>query len=107
MFLHLSVSHSVHRGGSASRGGGLHLGGGSASSEGWVGKDPHLLDTTGYSQRVGCTHPTGMHSSSNFWTLDYTVECTFTLLICINARGIVDSPDWDCTSFFGANRSEY
>ena len=72
-----------------------------------MGKDPHLLDTTGYSQRVGCTHPTGMHSSSNFWTLDYTVECTFTLLICINARGIVDSPDWDCTSFFGANRSEY
>ena len=47
MFLHLSVSHSVHRGR-----GGLHPG----------GQTPSPSDTTGYGQRAGGRHPTGMHS---------------------------------------------
>ena len=47
MFLHLSVSHSVHRGG-------LHRG---------LGRPPPPpSDTTGYSQRAGGTYPTEMHS---------------------------------------------
>ena len=65
MFLHLYVSHSVH--GGASRGsafkGGLHRGG--VCIQGglhlWgVGRPPQS-DTTGYGQRAGGTHPTGMH----------------------------------------------
>ena len=55
-------------GGSASRGsayikGGLHPTGVCLKGlhpGGWA--DPPVLDTTGYSQRVGGTHPTGMHS---------------------------------------------
>ena len=49
MFLHLSVSHSVH-------GGGVCMGG-----SGGLGSLPPL-DTTGYGQRAGGTHPTEMHS---------------------------------------------
>ena len=65
IFLHMSVSHSVHGGGD----GGLHPGEGSTSrvgrvciqGVGWA--DPHPpSDTTGYGQRAGGTHPTGMHS---------------------------------------------
>ena len=63
MFLHLYVSHSVHGGvhpgGLHSRGvcigGGLHPGGSPS-----VGRPPQS-DTTGYGQRAGGTHPTGMH----------------------------------------------
>ena len=58
MFLHLFVIPFI-RGGSASRGsayrgGGLHTGVG-------VGQTPPPLDTMGYGQRAGGTHPTGMH----------------------------------------------
>ena len=82
-------------GGSASRGWGLHLEGvcilgGSASGEsasrgsgvciqGWGGLHPGGLgrppwDTTGYGQKAGGTHPTGMHSSlclakTNTWII--------------------------------------
>ena len=61
MFLHLSVSHSVH-----SREG-LHPGG---ATSGRVGQTPPRpqLDTAGYGQRAGDTHPTGMHSCYNIIT---------------------------------------
>ena len=36
---------------------------GSASRGGWA--EPPLDDTTGYGQRAGSTHPTGMHSCSS------------------------------------------
>ena len=57
MFLHLSVILFT--------GGGLHAGedlhpGGSASKGVW--QTPSPSDTTGYGQRAGGTHPTGMHS---------------------------------------------
>ena len=49
------VSGGLYPGGSASRGGG--------SASGRKGVCPtHPLDTTGYGQREGSTHPTGMHS---------------------------------------------
>ena len=67
----------LHPGGSASRGSasreGLHLGEWSAPRGGLypgevciqgVGNPPPPLDTTGYRQRAGGTHPTGMHSCS-------------------------------------------
>ena len=69
MFLHLSVSHSVHRG--ALHRGGLHprslLPGFVCIQEGLhpggFGQTPlPLSDTTGYGQRAGGTHHTGMHS---------------------------------------------
>ena len=47
MFLHLSVSHSIHSGGLHPR----------ADLPPW--------DTMGYSQRAGGTHPSGMHSCSS------------------------------------------
>ena len=57
MFLHLSVSHSVHGGG----GGCLVLGAWSrgvcAWSQGGPGRDPPEMATA-----AGGTHPTGMHS---------------------------------------------
>ena len=36
---------------------------GSASRDGWA--EPPLDGTTGYGQRAGSTHPTGMHSCSS------------------------------------------
>ena len=65
MFLHLSVSHSIHRGlprGCLHRGGCLHPRG--SASRGWGVGQTLPVDTTGYSKRAGGTHPTGMHSSS-------------------------------------------
>ena len=71
MFLHLSVSHFVHRRGlhpgawSASRGvvciqgGGLHPGGSVLWGEG--SQTSPTSDTMGYAQRTGGTHPAGMH----------------------------------------------
>ena len=50
MFLHLSVSHSIHGGG-----GGLGV---SASGYGGV----YSLDTHPLAIEAGGTHPTGMHS---------------------------------------------
>ena len=41
--------------------GSLHPGGGESASKG-VGQTPPPSDTTGYGQRAGGTHPTGMHS---------------------------------------------
>ena len=89
-----SESGGVHRGGSsASRGVqwslhlenlhsgvGLHPGG--SASGGWV--DP-LSDTTGYGQRAGGTHPTGIHSyfshqlASHFFALAF-YQCERALL---------------------------
>ena len=78
------VCHSVHRGGSAFKGG-LHWGGwadptglptGGSASRG-VNQTPtrDTWDTMGYGQQAGGTHPTGMHScsecdcifKSNYW----------------------------------------
>ena len=67
MFLHLSVSHSVHRGGCASQ----HAMGQTPPGQTPPGRHPHPgqtppgrhpLDTTVYGQQVGGTHPTGMHT---------------------------------------------
>ena len=64
MFLHLSVSHSLHRrglhrGGSAlGEGGSLHPVG---SVSAGVGQTPQSA-TMGYGKRAGGTHLTGMHS---------------------------------------------
>ena len=57
-----SVCHSFcpqGRGVSAPRARGLHPGG---LHHGRLGRLPSLLETTGYGQRAGGTHPTGMHS---------------------------------------------
>ena len=62
MFIHPSVSHSVHRGVCIQ--GVCILGGwicGVSASRGGLGRPPPS-DTTGYGQRAGGTHPTGMHS---------------------------------------------
>ena len=73
MGLHLGGGGSASSGrGSASRGKGsasrgevgLHLGGGRSASRGVRQTPPrYTWDTTGYGQRAGGTHPTGMHSS--------------------------------------------
>ena len=51
--------------------GGLHRGGGDLHPGGGVGQTPS--DTTGYGQRAGGTHPTGMHSCSLF--LQIQIHC--------------------------------
>ena len=61
----LSTVGVLHRGGSLHRGGfyireGLHRGG--VYIQGGWADSPPPLDTTGYGQRVGGTHPTEMHS---------------------------------------------
>ena len=58
MFLHLCVI--LFTGGSASREGGLHPG--EVCIQGGLVRPPSPSDTTGYGQRAGGTHPTGMHS---------------------------------------------
>ena len=57
MFLHLSVILFT-------RGRGLCIEGGGSASKGG-GQIPSPSDTTGYGQRTGGTHPTGMHSCSS------------------------------------------
>ena len=49
MFLHLSVSHSVH-------------GGGGGVSQHAMGQTHTPSDTMGYGQQAGGTYPTGMHT---------------------------------------------
>ena len=70
------VCHSVHKGEGGFASGGICVQGGSAS-RGSVSKEVGQIpaaNTTGYGQRAGSTHPTGMHScniinnSSNFST---------------------------------------
>ena len=86
MFLHLSVSHSVHwgggvphpgesaSGGSASMGeGGLHP----AGEGGWADIPPP--DTTGYGQRAGGTHLTGMHSCLRYFWVFFSMAPQFWL----------------------------
>ena len=82
----------LHPGGSVSRGlyrGGLHPGGpasGGSTSRGGlhpgggVGQTPHPTppDTTGYGQRVGDMHPTGMYSCSFSICSLFYVWCTLT-----------------------------
>ena len=66
MFLHLSVSHFVHRVGGGSASGGRSSSGGSVSREGGLhpggGQTPLPSATTGYGQRASGTHPTGIYS---------------------------------------------
>ena len=77
MFLHVSVSHSVHRGaggcllrgvpgfgGVWSWGGYLVPGPGGAWSRGMPGPRGTLWRPPGMATAVGSTHPTGMHSCS-------------------------------------------
>ena len=75
MFLHLSVSHSVHRRGSTWAGtapGQVHPW---ADTSPWAGTPPGRYtpqaDTPhqcmlGYGQQTGSTHPTGMHSCCSY-----------------------------------------
>ena len=76
MFLHLSVSHSVHGGLHPEEG--LHLGEG-----GWV--DPLPSGTIGYSQQVGGTHPTGMHSCVHNFHFEKTTYTARLLTVCVVA----------------------
>ena len=88
MFFHLSVSHSVHRGGQClppgegvSVSGGVYLwreclsqgclppGRGVSASGGGGG-----LSTTGYGQQAGGMHPTGMHSCPVFSKVSFQTE---------------------------------
>ena len=79
MFLHLSVSHSVH--------GGLHLGEG-----GWV--DPPPSGTIGYSQQVGGTHPTGMHSCVHNFHFEKTTYPARLLTVCVVATTRCQQVGW-------------
>ena len=66
LFLHLSVSHSVHRGVSSSVHAGIHPPGQTPPSP--LGRHPPGADTPRpmhagrYTQQAGSTHPTGMHA---------------------------------------------
>ena len=71
MFLHLSVSHSVHRGGT-------WAGTPPGRYTPWAGTPPGAVHAGRYGQQAGSTHPTGMHSclilefSMNFFPIDTT-----------------------------------
>ena len=89
---------SLHPGGrSASRRGRLHTGGRVCIQGEGVGQTP--LDTTGYGQRAGGTHPTGMHSCLNFYFTEFYIA-----EIVQNIAGILFSHvikknqnrKWDC-----------
>ena len=70
MFLHLSVSHSVHGGGYTPWAGTPNPPPGPGTPP-WAGTPPRAVHAGRYGQQAGGTHPTGMHSCLD---LNHTVS---------------------------------
>ena len=97
MFLHVSVSHSVHRGGSGPLHAGIHHpnhppppGSGIPLGPGPPGPDtPHAVHAGRYGQQAGGMHPTGIQSCCLYFC-QHGVAFTETVIVVVELFG----PGW-------------